>query len=254
MEKIRLLQADEIECRVQTVRSTGCSLLLYKTARVDMAILDEVFGPMNWKRTHELIGDRLYCNIDVWDSEKKEWVRKQDVGTESNTEAEKGQASDAFKRAGFNIGIGRELYTAPFIWVSLAPEEIIEKNKIKVSFSLQKIEYDNNRNISKLIIVDNKGNVRYTYGEKAPAARKQTRTASPAPQAEAQPVPAEPEWGGFSQSALRRKLEEFENNDALGDFYNNSLGGNTNAPEWVKVEVRRRMNIINRLSKEVQAS
>ena len=119
---IRLLKADEIECRVGTVSkdNTGCSLLLYKDARVDMRMLDEVFGPTNWKRSHEVINGSLFCTLSIWDSEKKEWVGKQDVGTESYTEKEKGQASDAFKRAGFNWGIGRELYTAPFIWIKLA--------------------------------------------------------------------------------------------------------------------------------------
>lgn len=115
---IRSLRADEIECRVSTASEKGVSLLLYKDARVDMRILDETYGPMNWKRSHQLIGDNLYCTIEVRDRETGDWIGKQDVGTESNTEKEKGQASDSFKRAGFNWGIGRELYTAPFIWVN----------------------------------------------------------------------------------------------------------------------------------------
>lgn len=118
MKQFRALTADDIECRVSTVSDKGCSLLLYKDARCDMKILDETVGPENWKRSHELINGNLFCNVSLWDEGKKEWVTKQDVGTESYTEKEKGQASDAFKRACFNWGIGRELYTAPFIWIN----------------------------------------------------------------------------------------------------------------------------------------
>lgn len=124
----RALRADEIDVRVSTVSAKGVSLLLYKDARVDMNILDEVFGPFGWKRTHQLIGDRLYCTVEIWDKEKGQWIYKQDVGTESYTEKEKGQASDSFKRACFNVGIGRELYTAPFIWVKADKVNITEKN------------------------------------------------------------------------------------------------------------------------------
>ena len=115
--KFRDLTANEIECRVSTISEKGCSLLLYKDARCDMRILDETVTPMNWKRNHELINGNLFCNVSIFDEDKKEWITKQDVGTESYTEKEKGQASDSFKRACFNWGIGRELYTAPFIWI-----------------------------------------------------------------------------------------------------------------------------------------
>lgn len=115
----RPLRADEIDVRVAQVLKkggdNGVLLLLYKDARVDQNILDETFGPFGWKREHQLIGDRLYCTVSVKDPETGEWVSKQDVGTESNTEKEKGQASDSFKRACFNWGIGRELYTGPII-------------------------------------------------------------------------------------------------------------------------------------------
>lgn len=163
---IRLLKADEIECRVGTVSkdNTGCSLLLYKDARVDMRMLDEVFGPTNWKRSHEVINGSLFCTLSIWDSEKKEWVGKQDVGTESYTEKEKGQASDAFKRAGFNWGIGRELYTAPFIWIKLGNNDFNQFNKVSTSFIVEHIEYnEEKREITALKIVDKSGAVRYTY-------------------------------------------------------------------------------------------
>ena len=113
----RDLRADEIELRVQQIKSNGLSLLFYKDARCDMAILDETYGPMNWQRVHEFKNEKLYCQVAIWDKEKGQWVIKEDVGTESNTEADKGQASDSFKRANVNWGIGRELYTAPFTWI-----------------------------------------------------------------------------------------------------------------------------------------
>lgn len=165
MKEIRLLRADEIDARVASVSQTGCSLLLYKDARCDMRLLDETFGPMNWTRSHEVIDGNLYCNVSVWDEEKKMWITKQDVGTESYTEKEKGQASDSFKRACFNFGIGRELYTAPFIWVNLSKADMNAQGKIKTSFKVQSISYNNKREVNSLVIVDNKGIKRYEMGK-----------------------------------------------------------------------------------------
>ena len=112
----RDLRADEIEVRVAQATEKGVSLLLYKDARADMTILDETVGAMNWKRSHSR--ENANCTVSLWDEKKQQWISKEDTGTESNTEAEKGLASDSFKRACFNWGIGRELYTAPFIWVN----------------------------------------------------------------------------------------------------------------------------------------
>lgn len=182
MEKfdIPLLEAADIECRVQSVSKTktgkvGATLLIYKDARVDMRVMDKIFGPYNWQRTHEVIDGTLYCNIDIWDEDKKCWVRKQDAGVESNTEKEKGRASDSFKRAGFNVGIGRELYTAPFIWIELWNGEYYsagtQNNKEVIraqsstKFFVSEIEYDENRKIKKLLIVDKDGNLRYSHGD-----------------------------------------------------------------------------------------
>jgi hypothetical protein len=176
MAEIRLLRADEIETRVQSIIKTskgvGAILLLYKDARVDMKILDEAYGVNNWQRTHEVINGNLFCNIDIWDPEKKAWVRKQDVGVESNAEKEKGQASDAFKRAGFNVGIGRELYTAPLIWINLADDEYtseksgnreVYKLKANVKFTVADIKYDEERVINYVAITDKGGNLRYKF-------------------------------------------------------------------------------------------
>lgn len=172
MNEIRTLRADEIECRVQQVTDKGCIILVYKNARCDMRILDEVFGSMNWQRTHEVINDNLFCNIDIWDKDKNQWVRKQDVGVESNTEKEKGEASDSFKRAGFNVGIGRELYTAPFIWINLDKSEVTEYNGKKqlakgLKFEVKSIECNAEKEITSLVIVDNKGVERFNMNGKA---------------------------------------------------------------------------------------
>lgn len=118
---MRALKADEIEVRIGQIYEKGVSMLLYKTARTDMAVLDETYGTMNWQKSYRRdTNGNLFCTISVWNDSIKEWVSKEDCGTESNTEREKGEASDAMKRAGFNWGIGRELYTAPFIWLPVA--------------------------------------------------------------------------------------------------------------------------------------
>lgn len=176
MKTFRLLQADEIDCRVAQVvtRASGpvASVLLYKDARVDQNILDEVFGIYGWQRRHEIIGGNLYCTVSVLNPTTGEWVSKQDVGVESNAEAEKGQASDAFKRACFNLGIGRELYSAPRIVIPLQAGEYKEQGgKIKcfASFAVKSIGYDDKECINALEIVDGKGVVRYRIGEAKPA-------------------------------------------------------------------------------------
>lgn len=172
MEKLefRLLRADEIDCRVGTQTDKGVSLLMYKDARVDMRLLDEVVGVMNWKREHEVINGNLYCTVSIWDEAKKEWVSKQDVGVESNTEKEKGQASDAFKRACFNWGIGRELYTCPFVWVNLNDNEwrmgANGRKTPKTHFYVDAIEYLDGR-VSYIRIIDDRGEVRYKWGDSA---------------------------------------------------------------------------------------
>lgn len=155
--KFRTLKEDEIEVRIQSVTEKGLILLLYKDSRTDMNILDETVGPMNWKREHTR--DNANCIVSLWDEDKQQWVSKEDTGTESNTEKEKGQASDSFKRACFNWGIGRELYTSPFIWVKAVDcnmEQYKSNGKVaykcKDKFEVSKIEYDDSKNIIGLSI------------------------------------------------------------------------------------------------------
>ena len=176
--EFRTLKADEIDCRVGNVTDKGVSLLLYKDARVDMRLLDEVVGTMNWKREHEIINGNLYCTVSIYNEATQQWVSKQDVGVESNTEKEKGQASDAFKRACFNWGIGRELYTSPFVWINLSQNEwrfgVGGKKQPAIKFSVKEIAYKDGK-VSKLVIVDDKGVERYTYG----VGRKAQQPAAP---------------------------------------------------------------------------
>lgn len=128
----RDLNADEIDVRVAQISDKGVSLLLYKDARVDQRLLDDTVGQMNWQRDHKELKGNIYCGISIWDDEKKTWITKWDAGKESNTESEKGEASDSFKRAGFNWGIGRELYTAPFIWINNSNCKIEKGDKGKL--------------------------------------------------------------------------------------------------------------------------
>ena len=171
---IRLLKADEIECRISMVNEKGLSLLLYKDARVDQKILDETFGIFGWKRSHQCIDGNLYCTVEIRDEKTGEWIAKQDVGAMSYSEKEKGQASDSFKRACFNWGIGRELYTAPFIWIPAGKAEIQSKetqNREKKyycndRFSVSSIEYNNKKEISALVVVNGKGEAVYVMKTK----------------------------------------------------------------------------------------
>lgn len=157
---IRLLRADEIECRVGTASEKGISLLLFKDARVDQKILDEMFTPFGWKRSHQVIDGNLYCTVEVWDEKKGQWIGKQDVGTMSYSEKEKGQASDSFKRACVNWGIGRELYTAPFIWIPADKVRLQKKGDKYVTydqFAVYAIGYSRDREICSLEIRNGKG-------------------------------------------------------------------------------------------------
>ena len=156
----RKLNADEIDCRIGQVKQNGLTLLLYKDARCDMNVLDETVGPMNWKREHSR--DNRNCIVSIWDEKKGEWVSKEDTGTESNTEAEKGLASDSFKRACVNWGIGRELYTAPFIWVpsDKCTIKMVATGKYRCydNFKVAKLTYSETGDIDGLAIVNARTN------------------------------------------------------------------------------------------------
>ena len=165
MKEIRLLEPEDIEVKVKKVIEGKALLLLYKTARVDMAILDEVFGPENWSNDYKEIKGNLYCGIGIRENADHDFIWKWDCGIESREDEEgnqkKGEASDAFKRAGFKIGIGRELYTAPVLWID-ADTVTDEKKNIKLKdksarYSVKEIEYTDNKAISRVVIIDRFG-------------------------------------------------------------------------------------------------
>ena len=166
MNKFRTLRADELDCRVGTCNDKGFSLLLYKDARCDQNVLDETVGKENWQRDHKEVKGNLFCGVSIWDENKKQWITKWDCGVESNTEKEKGEASDSFKRACFNWGIGRELYTAPFIYIKGNTEKNSKGNFVPTfkRMEVNEIEYEDGK-ITQLVILGD-GQPIFTYGKR----------------------------------------------------------------------------------------
>jgi hypothetical protein len=169
------LPISAIDFRVQSINNGGyAQILAYKDARVDMQRLDDVVGPLNWQRHH--VRENKNCIISIYDAEKKEWVSKEDTGTESNTEAEKGLASDSFKRTGTNWGIGRELYAYPNISIKLLPNEISKDEKTgkyKATFELKLKEWQWHSIFEdgKLVYLgakDNNGKLRFNHDTRKP--------------------------------------------------------------------------------------
>ena len=174
MINFRDLREDEIEVRVQSVKQNGLVLLLYKNARCDMNILDETVGAENWQREHYECKGNLFCKVGILVADGdtiSRWVWKSDCGVESNTEAQKGEASDSFKRACFNWGLGRELYTSPFIWIPADKCNITEgRNGTKQcydKFVVEKIKIENKK-ITGLAIINTTTNKRcYVWQEES---------------------------------------------------------------------------------------
>jgi len=173
---------EEIDFRVQSINKGGyATILAYKDARVDMNRLDAVYGIEGWQKKYDLIDNHLFCSVGVYSDKLKQWVWKQDVGTESNTEKEKGEASDAFKRACFNLGIGRELYDYPLIQLKLNPDEFEVKGDKVVptwNFKLKEWVWQSeflDGKLTKLVCIDNKKATRFIY----PSNTKQETPPSP---------------------------------------------------------------------------
>lgn len=162
------LPIESIDFRVQSINKGGyATILAYKDARIDMQRLDDVVGALNWKREHTR--DNHNCIVSIWSEETKQWISKEDTGTESNTEKEKGLASDSFKRACFNWGIGRELYDYPVIQIKLTDAEFDKvTNKPTFNFKLKEwkwfSQFNENGKISYLGVKDDKGVLRFQFG------------------------------------------------------------------------------------------
>lgn len=176
---IRALRPDEIELRVSQITANGFQLLPYKDARVDMALLDETFGIFGWKDYYKEIKGNLYCTISIWDDDKKQWIEKEDCGVESGTEKQKGEASDAFKRAATRVGIGRELYSKIFIFIKGGTKQVMNGKEptLKNGKPIYKLEnpYEKyrvaeiivdeaTRKITYLRIIDSKNESIFSYG------------------------------------------------------------------------------------------
>jgi len=164
-----LLRPDDIEIRAQQITDRNRAiLLLYKDARCDMRLLDKAVGQLGWQREPFEIKECLFCRVGIWDEEKREWVWKSDTGSPSNQEAEKGHSSDSFKRACFNWGIGRELYTAPFISIALNENEFYEskgkKYLNKNAFRVGDIIYEDKK-IIYLTLVGIDNSIRFEWCE-----------------------------------------------------------------------------------------
>ena len=167
----RPLDIEDVDFRVQSINNGGyATILAYKDARVDMNRLDEVAGPSKWKKDYSVINNQLFCGVSIYDAETSQWVTKWDVGTESMTEKEKGLASDAFKRACFNWGIGRELYDYPMISIKLNSDEWSkESGRPKQTYNLKIREWRwhsefTDGKLTFLAAKDQKGAVRYKFG------------------------------------------------------------------------------------------
>ena len=170
-----LLSADDIEVRIGNFNKdkTKCTLLLYKTARVDATILDNVVGCFNWqKKFYELKGV-IYCSLGIYNEDRQEWTWKDDAGAETQVESEKGQASDAFKRAAFAFGLGRELYSAPTIWC--------DNPSAYTDFQVKHISYDKDRKINELIIIAKNKNNNFQIEQIYPKDRNVAKTSENAP-------------------------------------------------------------------------
>lgn len=219
--KFRALGKDDVECRIGTVNDKGCSLLLYKNARVDMAVLDETVGPMRWQRSHSR--DNANCTVSIYDESTGQWVSKEDTGTESNTEAEKGLASDSFKRACFNWGIGRELYTAPFIWFSVDKCNIKQGRNGKPScfdrFTVDELTVEGGR-ITSLVVANETTQAVFSWRYKA-APEKQVRSKAAKKKQDAQERQAAPtaDIPASSQDAPQAPLPPVAMEDARYAYF-----------------------------------
>ena len=190
------LTKDQIEVKVKKVTQGGALLLLYKTARTDYDILDDVLGPDGWKVEYSEIKGNLYCTLSVWSDGRGEWISKQNCGTESREDGEgnekKGEASDAMKRAGVTLGIGRELYTSPVIYANVPTTP--QGNGFALAdryqtFDVKEIGYDDARRINRLIIVDNKGAQVFAFPRGGNVTPLPAQPTTPPPSAVPSPTP-----------------------------------------------------------------
>jgi len=222
---------EQVDFRVQSISKNGWAILLaYKDARVDQDRLDYVVGKDNWEKKFELIDGQLFCKVGIWSDSKKSFVWKQDVGTESTHEKEKGRASDAFKRACFNWGIGRELYDYPLILVELNEGEFYiqnDKGKATFDFKLKEWTWHSERSkpdeqgktfIETLKAIDEKGNERFSYPRsKTPDRSQQTSTTEKPGASQSSSTDSKPWYNDWEtdQPQIQQMIDKGKSNDEV---------------------------------------
>ena len=220
-ELSRPLTIEDIDFRVQSINAKGyATILAYKDARVDMQRLDQAVGPMNWQRKHELIDGKLFCHVGIYNPDTSQWTWKSDVGTESMTEATKGESSDSFKRACFNWGIGRELYDYPIISIPLVLDSEYEvvSGKARQKWGLRLRDWTwlsqfTDGKLTFLACKDTNGKMRFKWGEYI----KEEETPTPAPTPEPKPI-NDPDAN--VQGFLKKKTDD----EILRDEYTRVIG------------------------------
>ena len=256
---MRTLRKDEIEVRVASTQNNVAQLLLYKTARTDAAILDETFGQFNWQCSYSEIKGNLFCTISVRDPNTNEWISRTDCGSESNIEKEKGEASDAFKRAGFKFGVGVELYSAPRIKIPIEESDMYN-GRFCQSFSLKDIEISPDHKITSLTIQDRRGNVRYTYNAQQPQQQYQQQYQQPTPIQEnaqsfdfSQPIRktryTNDEFISRMSEEKQKYLNDLNKLNKLKRFYEWWMAADTKCPNKTRVEAMNYFDFETRLDK-----
>ena len=241
----RLLTPQDVEVRMNNAKNGYADLLVYKNARTDMDILDDTFGVMGWQCSYSEVNGVVYCTISVYDENKKMWVSKTDCGAETQVEAEKGQASDAFKRAAFRFGIGRSLYTCPKIRVQL-----YEGEGYWTKFKVDTLEYDDDDKCSKLVITDSMGRVRFSWEKGETIVR--TFNAQPQQQPQPRQIVQQPtnrmDKEKFKQLVIEAQKTGKYNNERLKAFYNFYVSPDRDDPTKSKLETFRNFDFNQKLN------
>lgn len=241
----RLLTPQDVEVRMNNAKNGYADLLVYKNARTDMDILDETFGVMGWQCSYSEVNGVVYCTISVYDAEKKMWISKTDCGAETQVEAEKGQASDAFKRAAFRFGLGRELYSCPKIRVQL-----YEGEGYWTKFKVETLEYDEDDKCSKLVITDSMGRVRLSWEKGETKVRTfNVQPQQPQPrQTNPQPSTNRIDKEKFKELVIEAQATGKYNTQRLKAFYNFYLSPDNTDPTRTKLETFRSFDFNEKLN------
>lgn len=243
----RLLTPQDVEVRMNNAKNGYADLLVYKNARTDMDILDDTFGVMGWQCSYSEVNGVVYCTISVYDEEKKIWISKSDCGAETNVEAEKGQASDAFKRAAFRFGLGRALYSCPKIRVQL-----YEGEGYWTKFNVETLEYDEDDKCSKLVITDAFGRVRFSW-EKGETKVRTFNVQQPQPHPQPRKTNPQPSTNRIDKEKFKQLVIEAQqtgkyNTERLRAFYSFYTSPDRDDPTKSKLETFKNFDFNQKLN------